>query len=651
MTDTYPMTAADVTPMVDRAYAQGQTFGWVRETYVNAVQAGASRVEFTTEWTAVEALGVHRRVIFDDGLGMRIDDLPAYLNTWGGSGQVVGGLNENYGYGSKVSLLPWNAYGVVVLSRRDGETSMVWLHRGEDGKYGIRPLPHQDDQGVERDVKVVPLSEYDDYSDPDDGRLDWVQVMNVTFGALEHGTAIVLLGGTGREDTAFEGDPSRKEYSKFGIAQYLNSRFFQLPVPVRIDPLYPSDRDSWPSRYGSKNESRVAHGLGETIELGANDGIESGVVELVPDEPGALAARAYWWLAGKELPTAGDRNVLPLFGYRFRSHAGLDEIYSLETGYKSALLSSLVAQPAVRRRVGILFEPLEDEAHRVYPAGTSRAGLQFDIAGGGGGHDLPFMNWRNSWLRRIPDTIRDAILEALPKDETAPSVEASIRSWLSKEFLPYLRSRQDVFVADDAAELQTAGEVDAQAGPREESGVRRRRHREVERDSPTPSPIVPPGEDEAPASLARRQAGLVEVDFESDRESPFAVRYDATAGVQRGFINRESESYRRALDYVTAKYRAQGRVGPEEDSRSFRLRQLMEQAMKTQVTTALTELLATADADKANFDAYMAPASCSATLMGLNWLSQALSRSVPEALPVLSSPIGDDEEVSTEDAQ
>lgn len=641
------MTAADPTPAVNRAYQQGQVFGWVRETYVNAVQAGATQVLFTTEWTAATEIGVHRRVIFDDGSGMSADELPTFFNSWGGSAQSVGGLNENYGYGSKVSLLPWNTYGVVVLSRRDGATSMIWLHRGADGTYGIRPLEDVDDEGVSRFVKVLALSEYTDgYTDPDDPRVDWVDVMHSIFGEIGSGTAVVLLGNDPSENTAFHGDRSRREDTKLGIAQYLNSRFYTLPVPARVDPLYPTDPDEWPKKNGS-NETRQARGLGDTITRGANDGIESGIVEIPAVEGAGLAARVHWWLAGAEVPTSGDRIVIPLFGYRFSSHEGIDEIYSLEAGHSSPHLGQLVVSAPVRRRVGILVEPVIGDELYVYPAGNSRAGLQYDVAGQGGGHDLPFIQWRAAWLRRVPDAIREAILAAMPKDDANPAVEAAIQKYLAEEFLPYLQKSHDSLVRDPAGEPHTGSDTaDRSKAPSGDAPGRQRPRRGEH--SRTPRPPVPQGEEAAPSVIARRQAGLVEVRLVDEPDRQHAVWFDGTAGIQCAYINKSSATYLRARNYLATKYRSLGRIGEEGDARWFTFVKLVEQVMRTQVTTAVTELLATANADKSKFDSYMSPEACSATLMGMNWISQAMSRTVTAAnLPILGD--GSEEDFSGDD--
>src|SRR5262245_12025221 len=110
-----PMKTAETHHIIERTYREGSTFQWVREALVNALEADATRIEFGIEWQAVESKGVYRRRIADDGRGMTAEQLREFFNTFGGGGKPIGGVHENFGVGSKTSLLPWNPYGMVVI--------------------------------------------------------------------------------------------------------------------------------------------------------------------------------------------------------------------------------------------------------------------------------------------------------------------------------------------------------------------------------------------------------------------------------------------------------------------------------------------------------------------------------------------------------
>src|SRR2546430_621301 len=121
-----PMQTAGVQHLIERAYRESSQYQWVREMLVNSLEAGATRVEFGIEWQAVERRCVYRRLVADNGCGMTPAQLVEFFNTFGGGGKPIGGAHENFGVGSKTSLLPWNKYGMVVISWVGGDASMIW---------------------------------------------------------------------------------------------------------------------------------------------------------------------------------------------------------------------------------------------------------------------------------------------------------------------------------------------------------------------------------------------------------------------------------------------------------------------------------------------------------------------------------------------
>ena len=81
MTPILPMKTAGTQHFIDRTYRESGTFQWVRELYTNAIEAGANQIGFGIEWQAVEARGVYRRLIADNGCGMTEDELITFFNT------------------------------------------------------------------------------------------------------------------------------------------------------------------------------------------------------------------------------------------------------------------------------------------------------------------------------------------------------------------------------------------------------------------------------------------------------------------------------------------------------------------------------------------------------------------------------------------
>lgn len=137
-----PMGVGQVQHLIERAYRESGRMQFVRELYKNAVEAGATRIEFGAEWQAVEKLGVYRLAIADNGKGMSYEEIETYLNTFGGGGKPIGDAHENFGIGSKTSVLPWNHYGFVILS---------WTENDPEGQcYGYVEIKNLVNMAQER---------------------------------------------------------------------------------------------------------------------------------------------------------------------------------------------------------------------------------------------------------------------------------------------------------------------------------------------------------------------------------------------------------------------------------------------------------------------------------------------------------------------
>jgi hypothetical protein len=149
--DFQPMTVAGTQHLIERTYRESGRFQCVRETVINAIEAGATRIEFGIEWQTVENRGIYRRVIADNGRGMTPRELKTFFNTFGGGGKPIGGAHENFGVGSKTSLLPWNHLGMVVISKKAGELAMIRVQqKPESGEYGLRLEEVFDEEGNKR---------------------------------------------------------------------------------------------------------------------------------------------------------------------------------------------------------------------------------------------------------------------------------------------------------------------------------------------------------------------------------------------------------------------------------------------------------------------------------------------------------------------
>ena len=254
----------------------------------NGLEANATMIQFGPEWEGVKATGTYRMQYADDGHGMTKDELRDYMRTLGKGGKIVGGPHDNYALGSRMTLLPWNPEGVVVISVVDGEASMVKMMfdpeaAGGEGEYVLEEIEWDDPDGESGLATVYPPY-YDE-----DLNIDWAATIPDFIKAAGHGTTFTLLGRNPTDNT-IDGDPERRESHRFLGRKYFNTRFWALPegVTLRVYEM-PQNQDEWAA---GKGQFRTVRGARSLIEYTKNDGSDfvqaSSVVEPARSHQGSL---------------------------------------------------------------------------------------------------------------------------------------------------------------------------------------------------------------------------------------------------------------------------------------------------------------------------------------------------------------------------
>jgi hypothetical protein len=408
-----PMKTAGTQHLIERVYRESGPHQWVREALINAFEADATRVEYGIEWQAVETLGVYRRVIADDGCGMTAEQLVEFFNTFGGGGKPIGDEHANFGVGAKTSLLPWNKYGLVVLSWVDGEASMIWVQQDPSmGEYGLRLV-----RAVDPETGMETLDEvYQPYEDARHG-CDWSQVKPSWIEG--HGTLLVLLGNEPGDDTIM-GDASRNEADIKGISAYLNRRMWTIPdgVQVHVDEVRTSDRTGWPP------SEKVAHGpippRGAVDRRTNRRGIRGARHYIhYPDAKGGRLAVAGtvqlrdktevdWYLWEGERPRID--SYAAIGGYVAALYR--NELYDISTHHSTYRTFGVVEQ-SIRSRLWLIVRPPEfDDATKqgVYPK-TDRNSLLLR-GGPDAGGPLPMNDWAGEFAEAMPAELVEAIQAA-----------------------------------------------------------------------------------------------------------------------------------------------------------------------------------------------------------------------------------------------
>ena len=395
------MGVGQVGVLVERAYRESGRMQFVRELYKNAIEAGATRVEFGVEPQGM-AHGRYRLMIADNGVGMDSEEIERFLNTFGGGGKPIGDAHENYGVGVKTSTLPWNRAGLVVVSKRRGRLAcMVWMCASEDGDYGARQFD-TDDGFVE---VVAP------FEDLDTG-IDWAQVLPDWI--QDQGTAIVCLGNTLESDTFLEkGLPGVEPFEIFEITKYLNTRVWSVPkgVTVRVAERRSNDRKTWPGTGLGLGAwaMRSIKGARRFVEDDITKGSELEDFGTVGLDDGT---QVDWYLRSEQQKTHGYAESKGYIAALYQ-----DELYDVKTHHATFRRFGITPLSVLRRVTLVVTPPQLEGGVGVYPD-TARSSLR-RMGSKHAGEGLPWDEWGEEFGRKLPRALVEAIhAEVLPQEGT-----------------------------------------------------------------------------------------------------------------------------------------------------------------------------------------------------------------------------------------
>ncbi len=407
-----PLRFLGVGNLLDREYRNSPAYQWGRELARNGIEAEATMMQFGPEWQGVAATGTYRMQYADNGHGMSKEELRDYMLTLGKGGKIVGGPHDNYALGSRMTLLPWNPEGVVVISMVDGEAWMVKMmfdpvaSNGE-GEYVLEEVSWEEDG--EPGLSTV----YPPYLDTDLG-FDWADTIPDFIKEAGSGTTFTLLGRSLTENT-IDGDPERNERHRFLGRKYFNTRFWDLPegVTLRVFEL-PEKQDDWPTAPGGKGQFRTVRGAKSLVEYKKSTGEE--FIAATNTVTLADGTDVHWWLRTEpKVETGGLGATSAYIGVLYRN-----ELYGLayterddgdDTSGANVYRQFGIGSDSVRRRVFLIIEPPEfDEATGtpgVAPS-TGRADLYW-MGAGVSSRSVKPSDWAADFGENLPKEILDAI--------------------------------------------------------------------------------------------------------------------------------------------------------------------------------------------------------------------------------------------------
>jgi hypothetical protein len=428
MSGNTPLQFLGVGNLLDREYRNSPAYQWGRELVRNGLEADATEIQFGPEWEGVKATGTYRMQYADDGHGMTKEQLRDYMRTLGKGGKIVGGPHDNYALGSRMTLLPWNPEGVVVISMVDGEAFMVKMMFDADaadgeGEYVLEEIEWTA-EGGESGLATV----YPPYYDDELG-IDWAETIPEFITKTGHGTTFTLLGRNTTDNT-IDGDPDRVESHRYLGRKYFNTRFWDLPdgVTMRVYEM-PEDSTQWAS---GKGQFRTIRGAKSLIEYRKKDGTDfieaSGKVDL-PDR-----TKVHWWLRTEpKVETGGLGAKSAYIGVLYRSELYGQAYTEGEDGDTKSGANVYrqfgIGSDSVRRRVFLVIEPPEyDEATHaagVAPS-TGRADLYW-MGAGASPRSVKPADWSAEFGEKLPEEILDAINAEYESREHSDDREERLR--------------------------------------------------------------------------------------------------------------------------------------------------------------------------------------------------------------------------------
>lgn len=201
---------------LERTFADMHPYQYVREIYQNSVEAGATDIRFTIDKVAEKVYGVKRGVGIDNGPGIPKDKIKDLINKKNSSSKGTGGADQNFGVGLKVSALPKNQYGLIVMCRTKERPKgfMIWLCYGQDhngntvaGTKGLISLEQENDYrsgvtGEPTPNDLIDFQEIEDYGYEsfEYHGIDWMSWWDSNSNN-ETGTAVILCGNEINQNT------------------------------------------------------------------------------------------------------------------------------------------------------------------------------------------------------------------------------------------------------------------------------------------------------------------------------------------------------------------------------------------------------------------------------------------------------------------
>lgn len=364
------MSVHNIGFLLDRLGQDCHPLQYLRELTQNSIEAiqrrgGKGDIIWDVDWTTYDLEGgVYKLSITDNGDGMTGEEMVKFINQLSSS-MSTQSMSGNYGVGAKITTATKNPFGVLYLSWKNGEGSMIQMYKDEiTGQYGLQQWKHADGSykhylPIEDDVKPELID--------------------------THGTKVVLLGVNEESNTmlAPAGAPSPSRW----ISKYLNTRYFELSPDITL-----KAREGWEYPRTDKDRNYL-RGLSGQAQYLKQHSTASGKVSLAD-------AIAHWWILKDEPAITNNSGYMESAGHAAALYQ--NELYELSTARSGMAKLQQFGVTFGYRFVVIYVEPTNTLQLTTNTARTTLL-INNDL--------LPWADWAAEFREKMPDEIAKLVAE------------------------------------------------------------------------------------------------------------------------------------------------------------------------------------------------------------------------------------------------
>lgn len=377
---TLPLTVRNTGFLLDRLGSDCHPLQFLRELTQNSIEAikrtedSTAEIVWDVDWLSHE-LGdgdTYKLCVMDNGDGMTPEEMIKYINHLSSSLSDQS-FEGNYGVGAKIAAATRNPAGLIYMSWKNGEGSMIHLWRDKSEQYGLKQIERPDGT-------FGHWGELDD-----DVKPEIIQ---------DHGTVVILLGNKESDDT-MKGPKGVSSPSKW-IAKYLNSRYFDLPEGITI-----KAREGWKHTRTDKGKNFLRSIIGQKNYL-EDHSIDSGVEQL-------SEANAYWWILKDESANGNNSGFIESSGHVAALHQS--ELYELVNSRAGRVRLQNFGILFGHNRVVIYIEP--KPINKRLSTNTARTQLLIESEA------LPWADYAAEFRNQMPGAIKELMDEVSSKSQVS----------------------------------------------------------------------------------------------------------------------------------------------------------------------------------------------------------------------------------------